>query len=88
MLQKSYSSGARCSASSALLSCANPTARSAPIADPAGIAAAMTAITNAVVEGAITPGEAAEVAKIVDTLVRAIEASDFDRWLKLLEAEA
>jgi hypothetical protein len=57
-----------------------------PIADPADIAAAMTAITNAVAEGAITPGEAAEVAKVVDTLVRAIEASDFDRWLKLLVA--
>jgi hypothetical protein len=57
-----------------------------PIADPADIAAAMTAITNAVAEGAITPGEAAEVAEVVDTLVRAIEASDFDRRLKLLEA--
>jgi hypothetical protein len=57
-----------------------------PIADPADIAAAMTAITRAVADGAITPGEAAEVAKIVDTLVRAIEASDFDRRLKRLEA--
>ena len=57
-----------------------------PIGDPADIAAAMTAITRAVADGAITPGEAAEVAKIVDTLVRAIEASDFDRRLKRLEA--
>ena len=57
-----------------------------PIAAPADIAAAMTAITRAVADGAITPGEAAEVAKIVDTLVRAIEASDFDRRLKRLEA--
>lgn len=57
-----------------------------PIADPADIAAAMTAITKAVAEGTITPGEVAEGAKVVDTLVRAIEASDFDRRLKQLEA--
>ena len=46
----------------------------------------MAAITAAVAEGAITPGEGAEVAKVVDALVRAIEASDFDRRLTALEA--
>jgi hypothetical protein len=57
-----------------------------PIANPADIAAAMAAITAAVAAGAITPGEAAEVAKVVDTYIRAIEASDFDRRLTALEA--
>ena len=57
-----------------------------PIADPADIAAAMAAITSAVAQGTITPGEGAEVAKVVDTYVRAIELSDFDRRLKLVEA--
>ena len=46
----------------------------------------MAAITSAVAEGALTPGEGAEVAKVVDTYVRTLEASDFDRRLKALEA--
>ena len=54
-----------------------------PITDVADVAKAITA---AVAEGAITPGEGAEVAKVVDALVRAIEASDFDRRLTALEA--
>ncbi len=35
----------------------------------------------------ITPGEAATTAAVVDTFVRAIETSDFDRRLKLVEAD-
>jgi hypothetical protein len=58
-----------------------------PIADAADITAAMAAVTAAVVEGVITPAEGAEVARVVDTYVRAIEASDFDRRLKALEAD-
>jgi hypothetical protein len=57
-----------------------------PITDVADVAKAMAAITAAVADGAITPGEGAEVAKVVDALVRAIEASDFDRRLTALEA--
>ena len=57
-----------------------------PIAGPADIAAAMAAITAAVAEGAITPAEGAEVGMVVDTYLRALEASDFDRRLKALEA--
>ena len=53
-----------------------------PIAEAADIAAAMAAVTG----GVITPGEGAEVAKVVDSYVRAIEASDFDSRLKALEA--
>jgi|SRR5271165_2804994 len=58
-----------------------------PIANAADITAAMAAVTAAVVGGVITPAEGAEVAKVVDTYVRAIEASDFDRRLKALEAD-
>lgn len=58
-----------------------------PIADPADIVAAMAALTTAVAGGVITPGEGAEVAKVVDTYVRALETSDFDRRLKALEAD-
>lgn len=57
-----------------------------PIVDPADIAAAMAAITAAVAEGTITPGEGAEVGMVVETYLRALEASDFDRRLKALEA--
>jgi hypothetical protein len=56
-----------------------------PIESAADIAAAMKAVTSALAEGAITPGEAATIAAVVDTFVRAIETSDFDRRLQLVE---
>jgi hypothetical protein len=56
-----------------------------PIESAADIAAAMKAVTSALAEGAITPGEAATIVAVVDTFVRAIETSDFDRRLQLLE---
>ncbi len=56
-----------------------------PIESAADIAAAMKAVTSALADGAITPGEAATIAAVVDTFVRAIETSDFDRRLKLGE---
>jgi len=45
----------------------------------------MKAVTSALAGGIITPGEAGTIAAVVDTLVRAIETSDFERRLK--EAE-
>jgi Family of unknown function (DUF5681) len=56
-----------------------------PIESAADIAAAMKAVTSALASGAITPGEAERIAAVVDTFVRAIDASDFDRRLKELE---
>ncbi|MGC2199213.1 MAG: DUF5681 domain-containing protein [Stellaceae bacterium] len=56
-----------------------------PIESAADIAAAMKAVTSALAGGAITPGEAATIASVVDTFVRAIETSDFERRLKLAE---
>jgi hypothetical protein len=59
-----------------------------PIASAADIVGAMGAVAAAVADGALTPGEAGALAQIVDTFVRAIETSDFDRRLQALEANA
>jgi hypothetical protein len=57
-----------------------------PIKSAADIAPAMGAVAAAVAEGALTPGEAESLAQIVDTFVRAIDASDFERRLQTLES--
>jgi hypothetical protein len=57
-----------------------------PIESAADIAPAMKAVTSALAAGTITPGEAATIAAVVDTFVRAIETSDFERRLKIVEA--
>jgi hypothetical protein len=57
-----------------------------PIADPADAAVAMAAVTAAVAAGDMTPSEGAAAAKVVETYVRAIEVSYFDRRLRALEA--
>jgi hypothetical protein len=51
-------------------------------------AAAMAAITAAVAAAEITPGEAAELAKLVEAFVKAIEASELDQRLRTLEDKA
>ncbi len=58
-----------------------------PIESAADIAPAMKAVTSALAGGVITPGEAGTIAAVVDTFVRAIETSDFDRRLKIMEAD-
>ena len=58
-----------------------------PIESAADIASAMKAVTSALAAGVITPGEAERIAAVVDTFVRAIETSDFERRLKIVEAE-
>ena len=58
-----------------------------PIESAADIAPAMKAVTSALAGGLITPGEAATIAAVVDTFVRAIETSDFERRLRLVEAD-
>jgi hypothetical protein len=59
-----------------------------PIESAADIAAAMKAVTSALAGGVISPGEAATIAAVVDTFVRAIETSDFERRLKILESDS
>ena len=56
-----------------------------PIRSASDIAAAMGAIVKAVAQGAITPDEAFKLSQMVDTFVRAIDTSDFDRRLQILE---
>ena len=55
------------------------------IESAADIAAAMKAVTAALASGIITPGEAKAIARLVDTFIRAIETSDFERRLKAIE---
>jgi hypothetical protein len=55
------------------------------IESAAGIAGAMKAVTSALAGGVITPGEAATIRAVVDTFVRPIETSDFERRLQLVE---
>ena len=46
----------------------------------------MTAeIIKGVAAGEITPGEAAELVKLVDALVRALEANEFEQRLRKIE---
>jgi len=56
-----------------------------PIRDAGDLAAAAGAITAAVAEGALTPGEACELSQGAATFIRAIETSDFERRLQFLE---
>ena len=51
----------------------------------ADLASTMSAITTAGVQGTITPVEAAELARVVEIFVRAVETSDFERRLRGLE---
>lgn len=48
-------------------------------------ATAMATLTQAVAKGDITASEAAELSKLVESFVRALEASDFDMRLQALE---
>ncbi len=57
-----------------------------PVAGAADLGATMAAITNAAASGAIATGEAAELARVVEIFVRAVETSDFERRLSALEA--
>jgi hypothetical protein len=55
------------------------------IASAADIAPAMTAIAQAAAEGAITPYDGAELARIVESCVRALDVAEFERRLRELE---
>ena len=57
----------------------------APPRTIADLGSTMAAITTAATEGTITTGEAAELARVVEIFVRAVETSDFERRLHQLE---
>ena len=53
-----------------------------PVSGAGDLGGTMAAITTAATSGAITPGEATELARVVEIYVRAIETSDFERRLR------
>jgi hypothetical protein len=56
-----------------------------PVESAADLAPAMAAVMTAAARGVITTGQAAEMASVVATRLRAIEAAEFDRHLTALE---
>jgi hypothetical protein len=63
-----------------------PVTFSLPVIDTASDAViAAGALITAVAEGELTPIEAAELGKLIDAYVKALEASEFDRRLTELE---
>jgi hypothetical protein len=64
----------------------NPVSFSLPqIESAADAARAMAAILSAVASGDLTPVEAETISKLVETHIRALEASEFERRLAALE---
>jgi hypothetical protein len=55
------------------------------IKSPADLVPAMAAITRAVAAGELTPYEAGELARLVETAARVSELADFDRRLAAIE---
>ena len=58
-----------------------------PVCDVAELGPTMAAVTTAAITGEITPGEAAELARVVEIYARAVEVTDFDRRLRELERQ-
>jgi hypothetical protein len=56
-----------------------------PVRSTADLAPAMGAVAAAVARGLITTGQAAELSAVFATLLRAVEASEFDRQLRAIE---
>jgi hypothetical protein len=57
-----------------------------PIRNAADPASAMSAVADAAAEGAVTPREAMQLGHLVEAYVRAVEATEFERRLRALEA--
>jgi hypothetical protein len=57
-----------------------------PIQGAADISGAMAAVTTAATQGNLTPGEAATLGRLIETFLRAIEATDFEYRLRAVEA--
>jgi Family of unknown function (DUF5681) len=57
-----------------------------PIADAADLARAMAALSGAASRGLVTPGEAAQLAQVFATYIRAVETTDLERRLRAIEA--
>jgi hypothetical protein len=54
---------------------------------PGDLPAALSALLGAVARGELTPSEGERISRLLDTYVRALEASDLARRLEAIEAE-
>ena len=52
----------------------------------ADLAGAMAAVAGATAQGAVTPREAMQLGQVFEAYVRAVEATEFERRLRVLEA--
>jgi hypothetical protein len=59
-----------------------------PIGSPGDAATAMGALLKATADGELTPLEAGEVAKLVDTYIRTVETNDLTKRIEQLERTA
>jgi hypothetical protein len=59
-----------------------------PIETATDAATAAATLVNAVAAGELTPGEAAELGRLVDAFTRALEADEFEQRLAALEERA
>ena len=57
-----------------------------PIRNAADLASAMAAVADATAQGAVTPREAMQLGQVFEAYVRAVEATEFERRLRVLEA--
>ena len=57
-----------------------------PIRNAGDLAGAMAAVADAAAQGAVTPREAMQLGHVVEAYVRAVEATEFERRLRALEA--
>ncbi len=57
-----------------------------PIRNAGDLAGAMAAVADATAQGAVTPREAMQLGHVVEAYVRAVEATEFERRLRVLEA--
>jgi hypothetical protein len=58
-----------------------------PIESAADAAKAAAALVSGVAAGELTPAEAGELGRLIDSYLRALEATDFDARLRRLEGE-
>jgi Family of unknown function (DUF5681) len=59
-----------------------------PLSSSKDATGAMAAITTAVASGELTPTEAAELSRVIEGYVKALEATEIERRLRLLEERA
>ena len=58
-----------------------------PLKSAADLTSVTAAILGAAAEGRLSPGEAFELSRVMDTAMRAISTSDFERRIKALEED-